>query len=201
MQSFQDIDMDGPAARAAAGAAPPTSSRLLNTALGDVSSTAKKARPTPYDRRAQDPKDRWVHDKYAEEANGGGGRLGSSASHRDLRSSGSTNNNYISPKLKVEGLHYEITETDLRELFSSMGALASAPEVVYDRSGRSTGVAYVLFKDAQDAASAKTEFDGQHARGEPISVSFEAVHDRKARRSEGGERDSRGGAGPSGGGG
>ncbi|CAD6912336.1 unnamed protein product, partial [Tilletia controversa] len=185
MQSFQDIDMDGPAARAAAGAAPPTSSRLLNTALGDVSSTAKKARPTPYDRRAQDPKDRWVHDKYAEEANGGGGRLGSSASHRDLRSSGSTNNNYISPKLKVEGLHYEITETDLRELFSSMGALASAPEVVYDRSGRSTGVAYVLFKDAQDAASAKTEFDGQHARGEPISVSFEAVHDRKARRSEG----------------
>ncbi|KAE8215436.1 hypothetical protein CF327_g1305 [Tilletia walkeri] len=199
MQSYRDVDMNASNA-APAPAAPNTSSRLLNTALGSVTA-AKKQRPSPYDRRAQDPKDRWTHDKYADEhggSSGGGGRLNSSSSHHDLRAS---SHSHISPKLKVEGLHYEITEMDLRELFSSMGALAQPPEIKYDRSGRSTGVAFVIFKDAEDAASAKMEFDGQHARGEPISVSFEAVEERKGRKSEGAGWESRGGAGSSGAGG
>jgi len=194
MQSFKDVDMDG---RGRNGAAPgggggAKGSRLLDSALGSVTATAKKARPSPYDRRTQDPRDRWQHDKYSEDQ---GGRNGSGGGHGRYGASssgfGNPRANYISPKLKLENLHYEVTEMDLRELFSNMGKLAKAPEIIYDRSGRSTGIAYVLFREAEDARAAKEETDGQNAFGQSITVSFEPYDPRKGRRSDGAE----GGAG------
>ncbi|KAK0547890.1 hypothetical protein OC846_001150 [Tilletia horrida] len=170
MQSFNEVDMD-PGRGAGSDS---TGSRLLNSALSSVSANAKKHhRPSPYDRRAQDPKDRWQHDKFNEDGTGPG------SNDRGLRPAGSSqrsssyNAAHISQKLKIQDLHYEITETDLRELFEGVGDLLKAPEIVYDRSGRSTGVAYVVFQRAEDAAQAKREFHQQHAHGEPISISFE----------------------------
>ncbi|KAK0556338.1 hypothetical protein OC844_005883 [Tilletia horrida] len=196
MQSFKDVDMD------TNGGAPPATAaaRMLTSALGGANAAGKK-RVSPYDRRAQDPKERWQHDKYAEHTSGLGARLSSSASARDLRGAPPTSASYMSPKLKITNLHYEITETDLRGLFASIGALAGSPEIIYDRSGRSTGVAIVLYKNVEDAARAKNEFDGQHARGEPISVSYEPHDQRKARRSDGPDGFRGGSSSSSGGGG
>ncbi|KZT53105.1 hypothetical protein CALCODRAFT_62553 [Calocera cornea HHB12733] len=79
-----------------------------------------------------------------------------------------------STRLLVSNLHYEVTEQDLR-LFSSAGALAKSPSIVFDRSGRSTGVAHITFTRHQDALRAKQRFEGQPAKGQNISIRFEAA--------------------------
>lgn len=56
----------------------------------------------------------------------------------------------------------------------------------YDRSGRSTGVATVLYEDPRHASDAKTEYDGAKAKGQPIKISFEPFPVRQARGAQGG---------------
>lgn len=43
-------------------------------------------------------------------------------------------------------------------------------ELLYDRAGRSEGVAYVTYESAHDAATAIREFDGANANGQPIRL-------------------------------
>ncbi|KZO95410.1 RNA-binding domain-containing protein [Calocera viscosa TUFC12733] len=80
-----------------------------------------------------------------------------------------------STRLLVSNLHYEVTEQDLRRLFSRAGALAKSPSIVFDRSGRSTGVAHITFTRHEDALSAKQRFDGEPAKGQKVSIRFEAA--------------------------
>lgn len=42
--------------------------------------------------------------------------------------------------------------------------------ILYDRSDRSRGIAYVTYTNARDASDAIREFDGANAYGQPISV-------------------------------
>ncbi|EJU02286.1 hypothetical protein DACRYDRAFT_116014 [Dacryopinax primogenitus] len=85
-----------------------------------------------------------------------------------VTSSGST-------RLLVSSLHYEVTEQELNTLFSSLGALAKPPRIVFDRSGRSTGIAHITYERHEDALRAKQRFDGQPAKGQNISIRFEAA--------------------------
>jgi len=80
-----------------------------------------------------------------------------------------------STRLFVSNLHYEVIEQDLSKLFSSIGKLAKSPAIVFDRSGRSTGVAHIIYERHEDALRAKQRFDGQPARGQNISIRFEAA--------------------------
>ncbi|TVY41647.1 Aly/REF export factor [Lachnellula occidentalis] len=98
-----------------------------------------------------------------------------------LRSDPSTNsiplsNSYVdlssdapSAKLRVENLHYELTEEDLDDLFNRIGPVIKL-ELLYDRSGRSDGVAYITYESHYDAKKAIREFDGANAKGQPIRL-------------------------------
>ncbi|TVY13583.1 THO complex subunit 4A [Lachnellula arida] len=74
-----------------------------------------------------------------------------------------------SAKLRVENLHYELTEEDLDDLFNRIGPVIKL-ELLYDRSGRSDGVAYVTYDSHYDAKKAIREFDGANAKGQPIRL-------------------------------
>ncbi|GIK00281.1 hypothetical protein Aspvir_004301 [Aspergillus viridinutans] len=83
-------------------------------------------------------------------------------------------------KIRVENLHYDITESDLEDLFTRIGPVSNL-SLVYDRAGRSEGVAYVTYNRASDARTAISEFDGANAKGQPIRLTLVA--------SGGGKRD------------
>ncbi|CZT09831.1 related to RNA and export factor binding protein [Rhynchosporium graminicola] len=74
-----------------------------------------------------------------------------------------------SSKLRVENLHYDLTEEDLEDLFNRIGPVLKL-SLTYDRAGRSEGVAYVTYESAQDAKAAVREFDGANAKGQPIRL-------------------------------
>ncbi|TAQ88347.1 hypothetical protein B7494_g3325 [Chlorociboria aeruginascens] len=91
-----------------------------------------------------------------------------------------------SPKLRVENLHYDLTEVDLdvrfqkgglhrrglrvsQDLFNRIGPVAKL-SLTYDRAGRSEGIAYVTYESVQDARRAIREFDGANANGQPIRL-------------------------------
>ncbi|KFY10916.1 hypothetical protein V491_07412 [Pseudogymnoascus sp. VKM F-3775] len=74
-----------------------------------------------------------------------------------------------SSKLRVDNVHYDLTESDLDDLFNRIGPVAKL-ELVYDRAGRSEGVAYVTYESARDASAAVREYDGANANGKANSA-------------------------------
>ena len=86
-----------------------------------------------------------------------------------------------SSRLRVENLHYDLTEEDLdvsqnrasisatkltrnKDLFNRIGPVLKL-SLTYDRAGRSEGVAHVTYESASDAKRAIREFDGANAKG------------------------------------
>ena len=57
---------------------------------------------------------------------------------------------------------FELTEA--QDLFNRIGPVAKL-DLLYDRAGRSEGVAYVTYESADDALTAIAEFDGANANG------------------------------------
>ncbi|EME44842.1 hypothetical protein DOTSEDRAFT_70785 [Dothistroma septosporum NZE10] len=72
-------------------------------------------------------------------------------------------------KIRVDNLHYELTEEDLRDLFERIGPTTSV-RLLYDRADRSLGTAYVIYEDPRDARQAVDDFNGQMANGQPIRL-------------------------------
>ncbi|KAH9891408.1 RNA-binding domain-containing protein [Xylariomycetidae sp. FL2044] len=117
------------------------------------------------DSRNNDP-DQWVHDRFE-------------GSHfRDRRQDSSRRRR--SPdlfqesrgtKLKIENVHYELSEDDLHGLFSRIGPVTKL-QLIYDRAGRSEGIAYVTYETRNDANAAIREFDGANAKGQPIRLTI-----------------------------
>ncbi|KAJ3114557.1 hypothetical protein HK098_007308 [Nowakowskiella sp. JEL0407] len=64
-----------------------------------------------------------------------------------------------SSSLKVENLHWNVTEDDLFKLFSSVGVVESA-RINYDNAGRSEGTAVIHFSGPNDAQAALSTFQG-----------------------------------------
>lgn len=62
-------------------------------------------------------------------------------------------------KILVKNLKFDILEDDVRELFGTVGEVKKA-EIVYDRSGRSKGIARVWFARRSDAEKALKQYDG-----------------------------------------
>ncbi len=70
----------------------------------------------------------------------------------------------------VSNLGFQVTEEDLKSMFSKYGEVASA-KVISDReTGRSRGFAFVEMAD-EAAEKAMKELDGTQADGRTISVS------------------------------
>ena len=75
-------------------------------------------------------------------------------------------------RLYVGNLSYNVTEPELREVFSENGRNVVEVKVVMDReSGRPRGFAFVEMGSADDAASVIETLNGRQIQGRPINVS------------------------------
>jgi RNA recognition motif-containing protein len=92
-------------------------------------------------------------------------------------------------KLYVGNLGYNVTSSELEQLFAPFGTVESA-QVIEDReSGRSKGFGFVEMSNDQDAQAAIRGLNGQDHGGRPLTVN------------EARPREDRGGGGGGGGGG
>ncbi|KAM3430994.1 hypothetical protein MY4824_007382 [Beauveria thailandica] len=74
-------------------------------------------------------------------------------------------------KIKVDNLHWDLTEEDIGELFRRIGRVVRL-QLKFDRAGRSEGIAYVTYQHKEDANQAIKEFDGANANGQPIRLTL-----------------------------
>lgn len=77
----------------------------------------------------------------------------------------------MNKKLYVGNLLYEVTDDDLRDQFSQIGAVASASVVRYADSGRSKGFGFVEMETEEDAQKAIDQFNSQDLKGRKLIVS------------------------------
>ncbi|KAK3310558.1 uncharacterized protein B0T15DRAFT_41928 [Chaetomium strumarium] len=102
----------------------------------------------------------WVHDKFEDLGNR---RSAPRRRHSPEPSRGS--------KLRVDNIHYELTQEDLEGLFTRIGPIVKL-DMKYDRAGRSEGTAFVTYESHRDAVQAIKEFDGANAAGQPIRLTL-----------------------------
>ncbi|BDD59523.1 hypothetical protein MAP00_004723 [Monascus purpureus] len=112
----------------------------------------------------------WVHDKFEDDRDTRPSRSQRHGTRGD-RYSPSPNHAPTGAKLRVENLHYDITEGDLEDLFTRIGPISTL-SLRYDRAGRSEGIAFVTYDRLSDARTAIREFDGANAKGQPIHLSL-----------------------------
>jgi RNA recognition motif-containing protein len=77
----------------------------------------------------------------------------------------------MSARLFVGNLPYDVTEADLRELFSPVGPLSYVFLPVDRESGKRRGFAFVEFGDESHATEALRRFSDQQFKGRPLALS------------------------------
>ncbi|KAJ3002938.1 hypothetical protein HKX48_002020, partial [Thoreauomyces humboldtii] len=109
---------------------------------------------------------------------GGGGAGGSGGAARNGRRGGDSRARpyasaappaALSSKIVVSNLATGVTENDVLELFSQIGPVRSA-QLNYDASGRSKGVATVLFRDPTNASKAIREYHNRSLDNKPMRI-------------------------------
>lgn len=154
-------------------------SRGLDEIIAETRSSAPRGRRGRGNRgrdRAEQPRDgvrksyrhdsgnpdgEWVHDRYDDHEHR------RAPAPRRRRESPEEDHN--STRLRVENIHYDLTEDDLDELFRRIGPVTKL-QLRYDRAGRSEGTAYVSYENREDALEAVKQFDGANANGQPIRL-------------------------------
>ena len=77
---------------------------------------------------------------------------------------------YMAKKIYVGNLSYQMTEADLSDMFTQIGAVESV-QIITDRdTGRSKGFGFVEMNTKADASAAKEKFDGQELHGRALKV-------------------------------
>ncbi|KAM5437282.1 hypothetical protein McanMca71_001107 [Microsporum canis] len=132
----------------------------------------------------------WVHDRFEDDRDTRSSRPPRQP-RTDRYNSGSADQDSRGAKIRVNNIHYDLTQEDLevrplyslayitstrnltltQELFTRIGPVHSV-SLLYDRAGRSEGVAFVTYKRLSDAQTAIQEFDGANAKGQPIRLSL-----------------------------
>ncbi|KAI0489816.1 hypothetical protein F4859DRAFT_168035 [Xylaria cf. heliscus] len=122
------------------------------------------------DRRGLDSD--WVHDKFE------GFHSRDRTRNQRRRHSPEPVQDSRGTKLKVENLHYDLSQSDLEGLFSKIGPVVKL-ELLYDRAGRSEGVAFVTYESRDNALDAIREFNGANAKGQPIRITIVSSQSRR----------------------
>uniref|UniRef100_M4BX91 RRM domain-containing protein n=1 Tax=Hyaloperonospora arabidopsidis (strain Emoy2) TaxID=559515 RepID=M4BX91_HYAAE len=102
---------------------------------------------------------------------GNGGKKGGGVSI--LSRLGSKDSTSSGTKILVKNLKFDILEEEVRELFGTVGEVSKA-EIVYDRSGRSKGIARVWFTRRSDADKAIKQYDGRTLDGLPMQITLDS---------------------------
>ncbi|RFN45204.1 hypothetical protein FIE12Z_10555 [Fusarium flagelliforme] len=126
----------------------------------------KVERPSPLQSARDDSRNidsEWVHDRFEENNNR---RAPAPRRRRE-----SPEQDSKGAKIRVENIHYDLTDDDLSELFRRIGPV-SRLQLRYDRAGRSEGTAYVTYEQKEDAEEAVKQFDGANANGQPIRLTL-----------------------------
>merc|ERR1712227_981646 len=74
-------------------------------------------------------------------------------------------------KLFINNLDFGVTDDDMKELFSEFGPLRNA-SILYNREGRSTGSAELVFLNPEDAREARDQYDGVPLDGRPMEITL-----------------------------
>jgi len=111
----------------------------------------------------------WVHDKFEDDPNNAHQRQ--NPGDPGMRDTGGSLQAFTGIKIKVENIHYDLGEDELMGLFRRQGTVAKLA-LLYDRAGRSEGIAYVTYNNEGDAQRAIEEYDGANANGQPIRISL-----------------------------
>jgi RNA recognition motif-containing protein len=102
-------------------------------------------------------------------------------------------------KLYVGNLSYEVSSSDLEQLFSAHGTVDSA-EVISDRmTGRSKGFGFVEMSSDQEAQAAISALNGKDHGGRALTVNEAKPRENRGGGGGGGGRGGRGGYGGGGG--
>jgi cold-inducible RNA-binding protein len=76
----------------------------------------------------------------------------------------------VAKKLYVGNLSYEVTDSDLQNMFTPHGAVQSA-QVIMDRdAGRSKGFGFVEMENGDEAQAAITALNGHEVNGRALTV-------------------------------
>ncbi len=77
----------------------------------------------------------------------------------------------MSARLFVGNLPFDVTESELRDLFSPVGPLSYVFLPVDRETGKKRGFAFVEFADAAKATEALNRFKDQQFKGRPLAIS------------------------------
>ncbi|KAK6499333.1 hypothetical protein TWF506_003961 [Arthrobotrys conoides] len=158
--------------------------RALDEIVADRSTNNRNRRRGPGNRTPRDgvskqprpqrdpPRGNWVHDKYDD-----GNNSNNNYRNREPRGDGGNREPHRSSKIRVENLHYDLGEADLRDVFSRVGDIRRV-DIIYDKAGRSEGIANIIYATADEALLAVDQFDGANAKGQPIRVKLASQHER-----------------------
>ncbi|XP_071707849.1 THO complex subunit 4B-like [Rutidosis leptorrhynchoides] len=87
---------------------------------------------------------------------------------------GDQGNSEAGTKLYVSNLNYQVTNEDIKVLFSEVGELKRYA-IHYDRSGRSKGTAEVVFVRQSDAVVAMRRYNNVQLDGQPMQLELVGV--------------------------
>lgn len=76
----------------------------------------------------------------------------------------------MNTKLYVGNLPFDVTESQLKELFSTQGAVTEVNVIMDNYTGKSRGFAFVEMEDSAAMQSAIDEFDGKDFNGRSLKV-------------------------------
>jgi RNA recognition motif-containing protein len=96
----------------------------------------------------------------------------------------------MSKTIFVGNLDYQVTDSDLRQLFQQYGTVDSVQVIIDRDTGRSRGFGFVDMRNDQEADAAIRDINGQAMNGRPLTVN-EAR--KRAGRANTGERPGYGG--------
>jgi RNA recognition motif-containing protein len=83
----------------------------------------------------------------------------------------------MSARLFVGNLPFDVTENDLRELFSPVGPLSYVFLPVDRETGKKRGFAFIEFSEEAKAAEALQRFNEQQFKGRPLALSEARARD------------------------